>query len=200
MEPDAVHRCGICGDAVTPASARLVLSCDGHLPAERWNTAFKIRPAVEEDADVLRRLVLAFWGHEDLRAFGRTYDHPSLDSLVADVGGGVAGFVSAALEGGEPVGTIVALGVPPLYQGLGVGGALLGAAVQRLTAQGADRIRLATTNDNLPALALYQRHGFVVDEVRPGEVAAFLEEKLGAVPAGFAGIPVRDEIRLVYSG
>ncbi len=197
MGQEAVLRCSICGDAVTPTSARLAVSCGKHDAAERWNTAFKIRPATDEESDVLRRLVVGFWGHEDIRAFGRTFFIPSLTNLVADVGGGVAGLVSMTVEGED--GTIVALGVPPLYQGLGIGSALLGAAIQRLSADGARRVRVSTTNDNLPALALYQRRGFVVEEVLPGEIAGFLEDRLGGIPAGFAGIPVRDEIRLLYS-
>jgi hypothetical protein len=73
---------------------------------------------------------------------------------------------------------------------------LLSAAVRRLRRAGAATVELTTTNDNLPALRMYQRRGFRIVEVRPGAVARFLEERTGAVPAGVAGIPVRDEIRL----
>ena len=117
--------------------------------------------------------------------------------LVADAGGAVAGILSLHVE--EEIGTIVALAVPPLYQGLGVGRTLLKAGIEKLTRAGATTVRLSTTNDNLPALGFYQRHGFVVDEVLPGEVARFLEERAGDVPRGLGGIPVRDEIRLRYS-
>ena len=58
--------------------------------------------------------------------------------------------------------------------------------------QGAARIIVATTNDDLPALGLYQRLGFTITEVRVGK----LLEHHGGVESGFAGIPVRDEIRM----
>jgi ribosomal protein S18 acetylase RimI-like enzyme len=56
------------------------------------------------------------------------------------------------------------------------------------------RILVATSNDDLPALALYQRHGFRILEIIPGRIA---EDHGGEFP-GFAGIPVRDEVRLEY--
>ena len=64
--------------------------------------------------------------------------------------------------------------------------------VHNLSASGPGQVIVATTNDDLPALALYQRYGFRVTEVIPGGVAA---HHGGEFP-GFAGIPVRDEIRL----
>jgi hypothetical protein len=50
------------------------------------------------------------------------------------------------------------------------------------------------SNYDLPALALYQRNGFRITEVAPGNVA---QHHGGELP-GFAGIPVRDEIRLEF--
>ncbi len=51
------------------------------------------------------------------------------------------------------------------------------------------------TNDNIPALYFYQRRGYRLARVLPGGVAAHLRETEQA--AGFAGIPIRDEIQLV---
>jgi len=44
----------------------------------------------------------------------------------------------------------------------------------------------------LPALALYQKLGFQIFEVKPNAIT----EKHGQVLAGIDGIPIRDEIRL----
>jgi hypothetical protein len=54
------------------------------------------------------------------------------------------------------------------------------------------RLVVATTNDNLPALYFYQRRGYRLTHVIPEAVIAHLRQE----QAGFAGIPVRDEIRL----
>jgi ribosomal protein S18 acetylase RimI-like enzyme len=59
-------------------------------------------------------------------------------------------------------------------------------------AEGAERLIVATTNDDLPALGLYQRLGFTITQVLVGK----LLEHHGGVELGFAGIPVRDEIQL----
>ena len=54
------------------------------------------------------------------------------------------------------------------------------------------RLLVATTNDNLPALYFYQRHGYRLTELIPNSVADHTHQE----EAGFAGIPVRDEVRL----
>ena len=51
----------------------------------------------------------------------------------------------------------------------------------------------ATSNDNLPSLYFYQRHGFRIFEVAPDAFAMHLKDP---ATVGFAGLPVRDEIRM----
>ena len=51
---------------------------------------------------------------------------------------------------------------------------------------------MATTNDDLLALAFYQKQGFVITDVLTGHVL----EKHGLVKGGFSGIHLRDEIQL----
>ena len=59
---------------------------------------------------------------------------------------------------------------------------------------GLARVIVATTNDDLPALALYQRYGFRIHGIVPGSIA---QHHGGELP-GFSGIPIRDEIQLEY--
>ena len=51
---------------------------------------------------------------------------------------------------------------------------------------------VSTTNDNLPAMYFYQRRGYRLTDLVPNSVIAHTHNE----QAGFAGIPVRDEIRL----
>ena len=51
---------------------------------------------------------------------------------------------------------------------------------------------VTTTNDNLPALYFYQRRGYRLT----GLVTNSMMVHTHQTPVGFAGIPVRDEIRL----
>jgi ribosomal protein S18 acetylase RimI-like enzyme len=54
------------------------------------------------------------------------------------------------------------------------------------------RILVATSNDDLPALAFYQLLGFQLFEVVPNAIA----EKHGTLEKGVGDIPVRDELHL----
>ena len=82
--------------------------------------------------------------------------------------------------------------VYPDFQGTGVGSALLAAADEFAAKRGLSFMRVAVTNDDIPQLYFYQRHGFAIYEVAVGEVA----DRFGSATPGFSGIPVRDEIRL----
>jgi hypothetical protein len=53
-----------------------------------------------------------------------------------------------------------------------------------------------TTNDNLPALRLYQRTGFRLVELRPGAVDQARSRKPSIPKTGHEGIPIRDELDL----
>ena len=87
---------------------------------------------------------------------------------------------------------LVTFNVLPKSQGRGAARALVSAMTDELCAEGVDRVVVATTNDNLPALVFYQRLGFVITGVKVGAVL----EHHGGVISGFAGIPIRDEIQL----
>jgi GNAT superfamily N-acetyltransferase len=65
------------------------------------------------------------------------------------------------------------------------------------SAAGCTRLHVITTNDNLPALRLYQRHGFVLAAVRPGAVDLARRRKPEISATGHAGIPIRDELELL---
>ena len=79
-----------------------------------------------------------------------------------------------------------------MWQRTGVGSYLVAEA--ELLARRLNLVRLvvSTTNDNLPALYFYQRRGYRLTELVPGSVVAHTHEQ----HPGFAGIPVRDEVRL----
>lgn len=114
-----------------------------------------------------------------------------------------------AMLGGEPVGVVtwladdggtaevrvlaVAFGV----RGRGVGRALMDAAAAALRGGGLRRAWLVTTNDNLAAIALYQKAGWRLTALRAGALA---ETRLTLKPAipeiGEHGIPLRDELEL----
>jgi ribosomal protein S18 acetylase RimI-like enzyme len=138
-------------------------------------------------ADVLRER----WG-DVVVASGRALRPAELPALVAETEGERAGIATYLVEDGE----CELVTVDALTIGAGVGGALVEAAAAAARDAGASRLRLVTTNDNLPALRLYQRHGFRLVQLRPGAVDESRRLKPEIAPTGHAGIPIRDELEL----
>jgi GNAT superfamily N-acetyltransferase len=74
----------------------------------------------------------------------------------------------------------------------GTASALLAHAEEVALSMNARRLFIKTSNDNIPALALYQKNGFRITEIKIG---AMVEHHGGELP-GWEDIPVRDEITL----
>jgi len=140
----------------------------------------------------IEELALYFWDETDIDCFNRQYDVLACPAFLACEGDEVVGLASYAVEEAWEAMVLVMLNLLPGWQGRGGGRALLDALRDEAARRGLARILVATSNDDLPALALYQRYGFRLIEVIPGCLA----RHHGAELPGFAGIPVRDEIRL----
>ena len=87
------------------------------------------------------------------------------------------------------------MGIAADPPGHGAGRALLIAAAQL-----SSRLRLTTTNDNLPAIGLYQSLDFRMVAIRPDAVTQARALKPQIPRLGYRGIPMRDEIDLVREG
>jgi GNAT superfamily N-acetyltransferase len=131
------------------------------------------------------------WG-EVVIAGGRELRPAQLPALVAEAGDEPAGLATYLVEDGDcELVTLDALTI-----GRGIGGALVEGVAEAARAAGARRVHLVTTNDNLPALRMYQRHGFVLAQLRAGAVDEARKRKPQISPTGHAGIPIRDELVL----
>jgi ribosomal protein S18 acetylase RimI-like enzyme len=151
-----------------------------------------VRPATAADYDRVKELALHFWDETDVDCFGREYDVLTCPAFLACDGSDAVGMVSYAVEPGWDAVVLVMLNVLPACQDRAGGSALITALVDETARLGRVRILVATSNDDLLALAFYQRHGFHLTGLIPGIIA----EHHGGELVGFAGIPVRDEIRL----
>jgi GNAT superfamily N-acetyltransferase len=115
-----------------------------------------------------------------------------LPALVAEADGERAGLATYLIEDAEcELVTLDALTV-----GGGIGGALVEALADTARDAGCARMVVITTNDNLPALRLYQRHGFTLAAARLDEIEVSRRRKPQIAATGYAGIPVRDELEL----
>ena len=129
---------------------------------------------------------------------GQLIDAFGNGGVVADWQGRMLGFACWQRDAGNPtVAEVTCLVVASAQRKRGIGRALLDAAVAALAADGARRVWLVTTNDNLVALRLYQQAGFHLTALRPGaidEARRTLKPSIGAT--GEHGIPIRDELEL----
>jgi GNAT superfamily N-acetyltransferase len=84
--------------------------------------------------------------------------------LVAEHAGEPAGYVSC-LRGESGLGLIGLIAVDAAAQGLGLGSALMGAALRWLAERGASRVRVATQGRNARAQRFYQAHGLLTQSI-----------------------------------
>jgi ribosomal protein S18 acetylase RimI-like enzyme len=185
-----VLRCSRCGRFVDWNEARLQVVC-GCRPHLDLPPVF-VRPATDEDRAPLTELFARDFGHTGtIVAFNEDVALDEAPALVAEMRTELGGAL-AYRQYGDAF-HIIALATSPMWQRSGVGGYLLAEAELMTRRLGLGRLVVATTNDNLPALYFYQRHGFAIEEVVPGGVLSHLA---GREVSGFGGIRIRDEVRL----
>jgi ribosomal protein S18 acetylase RimI-like enzyme len=184
----SVLRCSRCGKFVDWGHARVQIVCDCRGQLEL--PPVMVRQATPNDRLRIQELFLSDFGHLTIVAFGEVMHADQEAALVAEMKDDVAGAlayrrVADALH-------IVALATDPMWQRSGVGGYLLAESELMARRDGVSRIITATSNDNLPSLYFYQRHGFRLTEIAPDAFAQHLVQD----SSGFAGIAVRDEVRM----
>lgn len=131
---------------------------------------------------------------------GEVVDVLDGEGAVGEIEGRGVGLVTWTIsQAGDPDGAEVrALAVAAAARGEGIGRALLEAAEDALRAAGVRRAWLVTTNDNLAALALYQKAGWRLATLRPGALEEARRTLKPTLPEiGQHGIALRDELDLV---
>ena len=153
----------------------------------------QVRELRDDERGWARRALREAWGSETIvYGSGRERRPAELPALVADADDERAGLATYAVEDDET--ELVTLNA--FTVGAGVGGALVEAVADAARAAGCARVRVTTTNDNLPALRLYQRHAFALAALHAGAVDAARKRKPDIGTIGHAGIPIRDELEL----
>jgi GNAT superfamily N-acetyltransferase len=151
----------------------------------------RVRALRDDERAWAAEVVSQSWGDVVITT-GREHRPAALPALVAEDEGERAGLATYLIEDDDcELVTLDALTV-----GGGIGGALVEALADTARAAGCTRLHVITTNDNLPALRLYQRHGFVLVAARLDEIEVTRRRKPQIPATGHAGIPIRDELDL----
>lgn len=154
-----------------------------------------IRPLTNADEQVAARLLDEALGGRDQVRKDELVDLLAHRALGAFVDGELAGVATYSVEGAG-VSELVGLAVLSPYRRRGLGAALVDASLEAAATGGATRMWLVATNDNLDALALYQRQGFRVVRIRRGAVDRARLLKPSIPELGAHGIALHDELVL----
>src|SRR3989442_13917266 len=184
----AVLRCSRCGKFVDwdEAQVQVVCSCRPRIDLP----PVLVREATDSDRAAARELFARDFGRTHIVAFGEVMDIDQMPALVAVMSREPSGALAYRLLGDAL--HIVALATDPMWQRSGVGGYLVAEAELLARRLNLTRLVVSTTNDNLPAMYFYQRLGYWMTAFVPESVMLHTHQET----AGFAGITVRDAIRL----
>jgi ribosomal protein S18 acetylase RimI-like enzyme len=151
-----------------------------------------IRPLNDGDREWVARLIVERWGAGGVVGRGRVWNPAELPGFAAFDDGRCVGLVTYELDGEAC--EIVTLDA--LEEGRGIGTALLRAAEGAAREAGCARVQLLTTNNNLRALALYQKRGYRLVGLVAGAIDEERKRKASIPEFDSAGLPIRDELHL----
>lgn len=152
----------------------------------------KIEQITENDQCEVEKIVADLWGDATLVVHGDVYHVANLQGLKAVRGDEIIGVLHYQFRGAE----CEILTLASLREGQGVGSALLAEVESLARSQNCRNLSLITTNDNLHALGFYQRRGYHLAALYPGQVDVSREIKPAIPLVADNHIPVRDELRL----
>lgn len=153
-------------------------------------TPISIRSIAQEDEANVASLLEDLWGSRKVVTRGRVYDAAKLPGFIALEGGDVVGLLTYRVdEGSCEVVTLDAF-----VSGRGIGSRLLEEVRSFARAQGCSRLWLITTNNNLDAIAFYQKRGLRMVAIHSDAVTEARKLKPSIPLVAENGIPIRDEV------
>ncbi len=133
------------------------------------------------------------WGGLTMVSRGTTHRLEHLSALIAvDGEDQYLGLITWSSSGAEAEVT----SLNAVNENRGVGSALLDTCENDAYRQGIHRVWLITTNDNIRALAFYQKRGYRIEAVFPGAVDTARKDKPEIPVIAANGVPIHDEILL----
>jgi GNAT superfamily N-acetyltransferase len=153
-----------------------------------------VRPIRDDEREELGRLVAASQGSAIIISREASHDVRELPALVA-VDLATGHWLGTAAYRFE-TGACELVAIQAFERGAGIGTALLDAVAVAARAEGATRLWLITTNDNVDALRFYQRRGFHLVRVWRDAVTRSRVAKPQIPLRGDYDIPIRDEVEL----
>jgi ribosomal protein S18 acetylase RimI-like enzyme len=149
-----------------------------------------LRPLAGDDRGWVERLIVERWGEAVVVDRGGVWHPAELPGFAAFDGDQCVGLVTYEIDGAA----CEVVTIDALREGVGIGTALLEAVADAARTAGCSRVQLLTTNNNLRALAFYQKRGFRLVGLRPGAIDEERKLKPSMPELDAAGLPIRDEL------
>jgi GNAT superfamily N-acetyltransferase len=150
----------------------------------------QILPIDASDAALIQSAAKIHWGDVLIVVHGSLYYLDHLPGFKAVQNGTMQGMVTYQI--GEGLCEIVSL--DSFIPQQGIGRKLVDAVIETARQAGCKKILLVSTNDNLDAMAFYQKLGFQMVWVEPDAVTRSREIKPSIPLLAENGLPIRDEI------
>lgn len=129
------------------------------ITADEWPRWRELRLQALEDAPYAFGSTLSDWrGEGDQEERWRARLENVDFNAIATIDGRNAGMVSGVLENRRV--ELISMWVSPFARGCGVGDELVDSVIRWAAEMNITRVELSVKEDNLPAIALYTRHGF----------------------------------------
>jgi ribosomal protein S18 acetylase RimI-like enzyme len=151
-----------------------------------------VRPLTGGDREWVAPLIVERWGSSYVVGRGRTWTPAKLAGFAAFDSGRPVGLVTYEMEGDA----CEIVTIDAFVEGVGIGTALLEAVTETARSNGCSRVQLVTTNNNLTALAFYQKRGFRLVGLVPGAIEEARKVKPTISSVDPNGLPIRDELHL----
>lgn len=163
-----------------------------HMSEEPTNT-YRIRALSSDDRNWLASKLDEHWGSTRVVSRGVLhYAHTLPGFVVVNGDDEPQGFITYHIKG-EACEIVTLNSFNP---GIGIGNALINAVRDAALTEKCKRLWLITSNDNMPALAYWQKRGFELVAVHRGSITEARRMKPEIPLIGLDNIPIRDEIEL----
>lgn len=153
-------------------------------------TGIIVEPLSDADREWSNSWIADNWGSTFMVSNGVLHDLTTAPGVVAWVEGGRAGLLNYNIVGDQFEITLLF----SVLEGIGVGSALVDAAIAGARDLGCRRMWVVTTNDNTHAIRFYQRRGMTLAAVRFNELERARQLKPQIPLTGIDDIPLRDEL------
>ena len=152
----------------------------------------EIRPLGKADLPWVKATWVEHWGGDFVLSRGQPHRYENAEGFIAENRGEKVGLITYEIAGHA----LEITSFNSFSEKQGIGTSLLAKVIELAWKKGLEKVWLVTTNDNINALRFYQKRGFHIVTIRPGQLEEYRKLKPALPKTGENDIPMRDEIEL----